>query len=69
MVADWDFFLKCNLSNMNMVRTYNCHFYHFASVSVNNETRNTAEINGHNYAQYKWGSYIKHNPNNNLKYL
>ncbi len=31
MVADWDFFLKCNLSNMNMIRTYNCHFYHFAS--------------------------------------
>ena len=35
MVADWDFFLKCELSGMKMVRTYACHFYHFASVSFN----------------------------------
>lgn len=69
MVADWDFFLKCKLSGMKMLRTYNCHFYHFASVSVNNEKRNIAERNGHEYAKYKWGSYIKHNPENNDKYI
>tara|TARA_B110000503_G_scaffold97893_1_gene146774 strand:- start:3634 stop:4386 length:753 start_codon:yes stop_codon:yes gene_type:complete len=69
MVADWDFFLKCQLSGLKMLRTYNCHFYHFASVSVNGEKRQQAERNGHEYAKYKWGSYIQHNPLNNLKFI
>lgn len=69
MVADWDFFLKCQLSGLKMLRTYNCHFYHFASISTNGEKRQQAEYNGHEYARYKWGEYIKHNPNNNLKYI
>ena len=69
MVADWDFFLKCQLSNLNMIRTYKLHFYHFASVSVNNEKRAIAEQNGHIYAAYKWGAPIKHNPKTNLKYI
>ena len=69
MVADWDFFLKCKLAGMKMLRTYNCHFYHFASISFNGEKRRQAEINGHEYAKYKWGNYIQHNPNNNLKYI
>jgi GT2 family glycosyltransferase len=69
MVADWDFFLKCQLAGLKMSRTYKCHFYHFASISVNGEKRQQAEKNGHEYAKYKWGTYIKHNPNNNLKYI
>jgi glycosyltransferase involved in cell wall biosynthesis len=69
MVADWDFFLKCQLSGMKMLRTYNCHFYHFASVSTNGEKRRQSELNGHEYARYKWGTYIKHDPTNNLKHL
>ena len=69
MVADWDFFLKCQLAGMKMLRTYECHFYHFASISVNGEKRKQAEMNGHEYAKYKWGFYIKHNPQNNLKYI
>lgn len=69
MVADWDFFLKCNLSNIGLTRIYNCHFYHFASISANGEKRQVAERNGHNYAKYKWGSYIKHNQQTNLKFL
>ncbi len=69
MVADWDFFLKCQLSGLKMLRSYNCHFYHFASISTNGEKRQQAEHNGHEYANYKWGSYIKHNQNNNLKYI
>ena len=69
MVADWDFFLKCQLSGFNMVRNYNCHFYHFASMSTNGEKRQKAEQNGHEYAKYKWGSYIQHNPQNNLKFI
>jgi GT2 family glycosyltransferase len=69
LVADWDFFLKCQLSGLKMLRTYNCHFYHFASVSVNGEKRQKAEMEGHEYAKYKWGNYIKHNPQTNLKFL
>jgi len=69
MVADWDFFLKCQLSGLKMVRTWDCHFYHFASASTNGEKRQQAEQNGHVYAKYKWGSHIKHDPSTNLKYL
>lgn len=69
MVADWDFFLKCNLSNIGLTRIYNCHFYHFASVSANGERRQQAEQNGHMYAKYKWGSFIQHDPKTNKKFL
>jgi glycosyltransferase involved in cell wall biosynthesis len=69
LVADWDFFLKCQLSGLKMIRTWNCHFYHFASVSANGERRQQSEQRGHEYARYKWGSYIKHDPKNNLKYI
>lgn len=69
MVADWDFFLKCQLSNLEMNRNMICHFYHFVSLSINNEKRAIAERNAHEYAKYKWGTYIKHNPETNLKYL
>jgi hypothetical protein len=69
MVADWDFFLKCQLSGLKMVRNWNLHFYHFASVSTNGEKRLAAESAGHAYAQYKWGTFIKHDAASNLKYL
>ena len=69
MVADWDFFLKCKLSGLKMLREYGCPFYHFASISTNGEKRQIAEKNGHEYAKYKWGNYIKHNSQNNDKYL
>ena len=69
MVADWDFFLKCQLSGLKMIRTWNCHFYHFASASTNGEARQQAEQRGHSYARYKWGIHIKHDLNSNLKYI
>jgi GT2 family glycosyltransferase len=73
MVADWDFFLKCQLSGLKMIRTYNCHFYHFVSLSTTTpekiEHRRSSEAAGHEYARYKWGAYIKHNPQTNLKYV
>jgi O-antigen biosynthesis protein len=34
VVADWDFFMKCQLSGLKMMRTYRCHFYHFVSLST-----------------------------------
>ena len=73
MVADWDFFLKCQLSGIKMVRSYNAHFYHFVSLSTTTSEkiahRQQSEHNGHEYAKYKWGSYIQHNPTTNLKYI
>lgn len=71
MVADWDFFLKCQLSGLKMLRTYNCHFYHFVSLSTTTQEnlvrRQESERAGHEYARYKWGSYINHNSSSNLK--
>jgi len=69
MVADWDFFLKCSLSGLKMIRTWNCHFYHFAQISTNGEKRQQAEQNGHEYAKYKWGSYIYSHPETNQKFI
>jgi glycosyltransferase involved in cell wall biosynthesis len=74
VVADWDFFLKCQLSGIEMIRTYNCSLYHFVSLSTNDteekiQSRKQIENNNHDYARYKWGSYIQHNPYNNLKYI
>lgn len=71
MVADWDFFLKCTLSGLEMKRTYNCNFYHFVSLSTKTpdqeNNRRIAELEGHEYAKYKWGNYIQHNTISNLK--
>lgn len=74
VVADWDFFLKCRLSGLKMVRNWNLHFYHFVSLSTTDtpekqQKRQQAEQNGHEYARYKWGNYIKHNPKDNSKHL
>jgi hypothetical protein len=51
-----------------MLRTYECHFYHFASISVKGEKRKNAEIIGHEYFKYKWGDYMKRDKNNNIFY-
>ena len=69
MVADWDFFLKANLNNLALIRLYNLHFYHFASASTNGESRIKAERSGHEYAKYKWGGYIQHDPESNKKFI
>lgn len=76
MVADWDFFLKCQLSGLKMIRTWNCHFYHFVSLTVNDNEdtekqvkRFQAEQSAHNYGYYKWGNFIQHDPVTNLKYI
>jgi glycosyltransferase involved in cell wall biosynthesis len=72
-VADWDFFMRCQKNGLKMLRTYSCQFYHFVSVSTKSaeqvELSKQYEINCHEYAKYKWGSYIKHNPENNLKFI
>jgi hypothetical protein len=45
------------------------HFYHFASISTNGEARQQAEQSGHEYAKYKWGSYIYNTPGTNHKFI
>jgi GT2 family glycosyltransferase len=73
VVADWDFFLKCKLAGMKMLRTYKCSLYHFVSLSIKTEEQlresKIKEQSCHEFAVYKWGTSIKHNPSNNLKYL
>ena len=56
-----------------MIRTYNCHFYYFVSLTTaspeKKEQRKQSGQNGYEYAKYKWGSYIKHNKENNIKFI
>jgi len=70
-VVDWEFFMKCQMNGMKMLRTYKCHFYHFVSLSTKSpeqlEQAQKIEQECHDYFKYKWGSYAKHNPLNNLK--
>ena len=73
-VVDWDFFLKCELSGMKMIRTYSCHFYHFVSVGTEStptekQVKQQREYSCHVYFQYKWGQPAQHNPVNNSKML
>jgi len=72
-VTDWELFLKLQLSGVKMLRTYNCNFYHFVAFSNKSpeqiDKSKQEEVICHEYAKYKWGGYIKHNSNNNLKYI
>lgn len=73
-VVDWEFFLKCELSGMSMMRSYKCNFYHFVSVGTEatpeeKQSKAQKEAACHEYFKYKWGQYAKHNPVNNSKLL
>jgi glycosyltransferase involved in cell wall biosynthesis len=61
IVADLDFFHKCRLSGINLLRDYSLYFYHFSSQTVNGEKRKTTEQQAFIYSKYKWGYYLKHN--------
>ena len=60
MVADIDFFHKCLLSKMKLMRTYKCHFYHFSSLTVNGIDRQIGEQKAYEYSKHKWGYYVPH---------
>jgi glycosyltransferase involved in cell wall biosynthesis len=72
-VVDWEFFLKCRLNGMKMLRSYNSHFYHFVSLGTRTpekvQENQRIEQECHIYGNYKWGTSIKHNSINNEKYL
>jgi GT2 family glycosyltransferase len=74
LTADWEFFLKCQLVGLKMMRTYECTFYHFESLSTRpnpekSRQRDISQQQASEYSKYKWGNYIKNNPSNNQKYL
>jgi len=72
-VTDWEFFMKLQMSGLKMLRTWSCHFYHFVALTnkspeqINQSQQEESAC--HMYAKYKWGNFIKHNPENNLKYI
>ncbi len=62
-VSDCDFFYKCLLSGMKMLRTYNTHFYHFVSLGTTStpedaQNKIILEQEDHEYFKYKWGGYM-----------
>jgi len=61
-VVDWEFFHKCDLAGYELIRTHNCHFYHFVSVGTEATKeekikKNQQEQLCHEYFNYKWGWY------------
>ena len=53
VVADWDFFYKCELAEFGIYRDYQTNFYHFSQVATGTQRQITEET-GHAYFQYKW---------------
>ena len=72
-VADWEFFMKCELNGLKMMRTYQCMFYHFVSVTAKSSEKiqkaKEYEQMCHQYFRFKWGQPAQHNPINNSKLL
>lgn len=72
-VTDWEFFMKLQMSGLRMLRTWNCHFYHFVALSnkspeqINQSKQEESAC--HEYSKYKWGSYIHHHPDTNHKFI
>lgn len=74
LTADWEFFYKCQLAGMSMVRSYNAQFYHFESLSTRRDPkvsrqRDLLERQAIEYFHYKWGAYLLNHPDTNQKYL
>ena len=72
-VADWEFFMKCEMNGMKMLRTYQLHFYHFVSVTAKTPEKiakaQRYEQNCHLFFKQKWGQPAQHNPTSNSKLL
>lgn len=72
-VVDWEFFMKCRMAGMKMIRTYKTHFYHFVSIGTKSPERisqsQILEQQCHEFSYYKWRKRILHNPIDNSKYL
>jgi len=77
-VVDWDFFLKCELNNIELCRLHKLNFYHFISkstknrdgyIEIPNEKNQFFQSENHaaEYFQYKWGFSPKRDKNNKCK--
>lgn len=72
-VVDCEFFMKCNLNGIGNIRLYNIAFYHFVSVGTKSEERiyeaQQKELECHHYFRYKWGDYMKRDPQTNQIFI
>lgn len=72
-VVDCEFFMKCNLNGIGSIRLYNIAFYHFVSVGTKSEERiyeaQQKELECHHYFKYKWGDYMKRDPQTNQIFI
>lgn len=70
-VVDWEFFMKCKMSGLKMLRAHNCHFYHFVSLGTRTPEKvaqnQQIEQSCHEYFYYKWGKQPHHDPVDNSK--
>jgi GT2 family glycosyltransferase len=74
LTADWEFFYKCQLVGLSMVRAYNVNFYHFESLTtrrdpVTSSKRDMLQVQATEYFYYKWRKLIYNDPVTNRKYL
>lgn len=74
LVADWDFFYKCQLNGLKMIRTYTTHFYHFESLTTRktpevSRVRDRYQLDAAKYGAYKWGGVFVLEKGTNLKKL
>ena len=73
-VVDWEFFMKCQMSGLKMLRTYKCSFYHFVSLGTaptpeKQQEKAIKEQACYEYFKYKWGKYPQHDSKTNLKFI
>lgn len=63
-VADHDFFMRCELAGLRLVRYYGVHFYHFVSTSTSTDKSKSTQNEqlAHEYFNWKWGFYSKFDP-------
>lgn len=71
-VADWDFFMRCELAGLRCMRYHKLHLYHFAGAATRKVDKNwnNGEQQSFEYFQYKWGFYPSMNElNSRLPYV
>lgn len=59
-VADWDFFMRCEMAGLEMVRCHTAQFYHFAGAATKRDAETARrhaekEMESFDYFRFKWG--------------
>jgi glycosyltransferase involved in cell wall biosynthesis len=72
-VVDCEFFMKCKLIGLKMIRTSNLHFYHFVSLGTQptpekQQEKKIKELESLEYFKYKWGDYMRRNNDNSVTF-